>query len=191
MYSNVNPTDAGYVTGQLIVPLAFLAGGLKCWSISRRPGTNRKCALALMFVLLALALAGCLGILIRILGHSPGTIVVSGLIGLVMLGSLVTGFVLAILGLVEFSNRAGAFSQGRAQAIWALALASIAGLFVGASAVTSVLRQHGFTSAARKNSPGQTRTFDDLNFRFRTPERPRSEERRVGKECSARWAASP
>ncbi|PYJ62277.1 MAG: hypothetical protein DME24_04310 [Verrucomicrobia bacterium] len=125
-----------------------------------------------MFVLLAIALAGCVGILIRVLGKSPEIVVVSGLIGLLMLGLLVTGFVLAILGLLEFSNRAGAFSQGRAQAIWALALASIAGLIVGASAVTSVLRQQGFTSAARKNSPGKTRTFDDLNFQFRAPERP-------------------
>src|SRR5437773_5818391 len=80
--------------------------------------------------------------------------------------------ILAILGLMEFSNRTNAFSQGRAQAIWALVLTGILGLSFGAGFVTSVTRPSRFALASRQSSPGQTLTFDDLNFRFRAPERP-------------------
>ena len=170
MFRDLNPADAGYVTGQLMVWLALFAGVLKCWSISRRPTTNRKCALALMFILLAFVLAGCVGVLARILGKSPEFTVVTGLVGLVVLGLFVTSLVLAILGLIEFSNRPDAFSQGRAQAIWALVLTGLLGLTFGAGFVTAVARPSRFALAS--SSPGQTLTFDDLNFRLRAPERP-------------------
>src|SRR6266571_2747225 len=170
MLRNVNSADAGYVTGQVMVWLALFAGVLKCWLISRRPTTNRKCALALMFVLLAYALAGCVGTLSRILVKSPEVTIVTGLVGLVVLGLFVTSLVLAILGLMEFSNRPEAFSQGRAQAIWALVLTGIIGLSFGAGFVTAVARQR--TIALVPSSPSQTLTFDELNFRLRAPDRP-------------------
>ena len=170
--ADADPANTGYVVGQSMAWLAFLAGALKCWSISRRPTTNRKCALALMFVLLGFFFAGFLGTLIRVVGTSPVLALVSGLIGLVMLGLVMTGLVLAILGLVEFSSRKDAFSQGRAQAIWALVLAGIVGLSAGVGFVGAALRQRGFSLTAKQNVPGQTLTFDELNFRFHTPERP-------------------
>src|SRR5882724_11167366 len=120
MIRNLNPANTGYVTGQLMVWVALFAGVLKCWSISRRPTPNRKCALALMFVLLAFVLAGCVGTLMRNLGKSPEVAGITGLAGLGVLGLFVTSLVLAILGLIEFSNLPDTCSQGRAQAIGGL-----------------------------------------------------------------------
>jgi len=43
--------NIGHVFGQLFFFGLIVAGILKCWSISRRPTTNTKCALGLMLLL--------------------------------------------------------------------------------------------------------------------------------------------
>ena len=160
------------MTGQVIVWVALLVGVWKCWSISRRPTTNTKCALALMLILLGFLVASLAGMLMQSVGTSPVIAVVGGLVGLMMLGVMVTAIVLAILGLIELSRQPGAFTQGRAQAIWALALAGVIGLIAGAAFISTILRVSRPSATAGQNRPGQLLTFDELNFRFRTPNRP-------------------
>ena len=108
----------------------------------------------------------------KIAGHSPGIIVVVGLIGMLMIGLLVVALVLAIWGLIEYSKQRGAFTQGRAQAIWALVLVGAMGLLAGGGFVRAILRSREFPPLAGRSQPGQVLTFDDFNFRFRAPDHP-------------------
>ncbi|MFO1513595.1 MAG: DUF3857 domain-containing protein [Verrucomicrobiota bacterium] len=172
MFGEVSAEDAGRMTGQAVVWLALLAGAWKCFSISRRPTTNAKCALALMFVLLAMFIAGCLGYLIRISERSPGIILVSGLTGLLTLGLLVTALVLGILGLVEFSKQPGTFNQGRSQAVWTLVLVALFGTVALTGFIKGLVRRSSSEPVEIPSKPGETLTFDELNFRFRPPGHP-------------------
>jgi hypothetical protein len=171
-FAAVTPTDAGRITGQALVWIAFLAGAVKCWSISRRPTTNTKCALALMFMLLAFLAAAAVGGLVQSAGTSPLLTAVCGLLSLAMFGLVLTAIVLGVLGLIEFSTRPGVFVQGRAQAIWALSLAGVIGLIAGASLISAIVRAARPSATAAQSRPGLPLTFDELNFRFRTPNQP-------------------
>ena len=132
MLSEINAaTESGRFIGQIFVWVALLVGDLKCWSISRRPATNTKCALSLMIVFLAMLIAGGIGAMIRVLGTTPGLAVLEGILGLGMLAALVTAIVLAILGLIEFSNQGDVYTQGKAQAIWTLVLAVVMCVIAG------------------------------------------------------------
>jgi len=170
--AEVTPTEAGRFTGQAIVWIALLGGAWKCWSISRRPTTNTKCALSLMILLLAFVVGSSAGIFASSVGTSPVMAVVIELVSLLTLGMVATVIVLAILGLIELSTRPGVFVQGRAQAIWALALAGVIGLIAGVGFVSGILRSGRSWATAGTGRPGQVLTFDDLNFRFRSPSRP-------------------
>ena len=173
MFSEVNAaTEAGRIAGQLFVWVALLAGVLKCWSISRRPATNTKCALSLMIVLLAFAVAGCVGAMTKMVGPSPLLVVVSGILGLALIGLIVTAIILAILGLVEFSNRRDAYIQGRAQAIWALSLTGLVCIFALTGFIKAIQRSYGSGLASGRTQPGNILTFDEFNFQFRSPDRP-------------------
>lgn len=171
-FAEVTPTDAGRVAGQAFVWIALLAGTLKCWSISRRPTTNTKCALALMLMLLGFLVAASVGLFAQSIGSSPVIVAVRGLLGLMMLGLIVTAIVFAILGLIEFARPPRVFIQGRAQAIWTLALAGVMVSIAGAGFVSVILRNSGPSARTGKSRPGQLLTFDDLNFCFRTPDHP-------------------
>lgn len=173
MLSEVNAaTESGRVAGQIFVWVALLAGALKCWSISRRPATNTKCALSLMVVLLSLIVAGSLGAVMKQIGSSPAMAFAGGILGLALLATMVAAIVLAILGLVEFSKQPDVYSQGRAQAIWTLVLAGVFFLFASVGFIRGLQRAHGFGLASGQSQPGKMLTFDDLNFRFRSPDRP-------------------
>ena len=173
MLSEVNAaTESGRIAGQIFVWVALLAGALKCWSISRRPATNTKCALSLMIVLLAFVVASCVGAMTKALGHTPLLAVASGILGLVMIGLMITAIILAILGLVEFSGRRDVYTQGRAQAIWALSLAGLICVFALAGFFKAMQRSYGSSLAAGRSQPGKILTFDDFNFQFRSPGRP-------------------
>ena len=168
LLAEVDAREAGQITGQAVVVIGMLAGVLKCWAISRRPTTNTKCALSLMLVLLAFLASSLVSMLSRF-GSIPGRVVLTGLLGLLFFGLIIASLVLAILGLVEMSRQPGVYTQGRGQAIWSLVLTGIMGMiFVGALFV-GLSKGIG---VAGNTKPGQMLTFDDLNFRFRSPDRP-------------------
>jgi hypothetical protein len=173
MLNEVNTaTESGRIAGQIFVWIALLAGALKCWSISRRPSTNTKCALSLMVVLIAFTIACCAVTIAKVLGPSPLLAVVSGFLGLVMIGLIITAIILAILGLVEFSNRRDAYTQGRAQAIWALGLTGLICIFALTGFIKAMQRSYDSSLAAGHSQPGKILTFDEFNFQFRSPDRP-------------------
>jgi energy-converting hydrogenase Eha subunit G len=128
MLAEVDATTAGRFTGGMIAVVLLLAGALKCWSISRRPTTNRKCVLALMFLLTGWALLSFGGLMARLF---PDEWYLALILGLPAGALVIAGFVLAIIGLIEYSQRREAFTQGRAQAIWTLVLSVLMlGMFV-------------------------------------------------------------
>ena len=173
MLSEVNAAyESGHFAGQAIFLASLVAGILKCWSISRRPTTNKKCALSLMIVLFTFAMSGAIGIIRNELGPSPLLTALSGALGLAIIGSLTAAIVLAIIGLIEFSKRRDLYTQGRAQAIWALGLTGVMGVLAIVGVVNAIRRADVFGAATRQSQPGKTLTFDEFNFQFRAPDRP-------------------
>ncbi len=169
-----NDTDVAYQTGRWVgeisVWVALLAGAWKCWSISRRPATNTKCALSLMLLLLSFVYSGGTRELMKQFTPSLALAMAGGLTGLGMLAIIVTAIVLAIVGLVEFSTNPGKYNQGRAQAIWTLCLAAALIFF---AIVTVINRASGPGSfGPGRGQPGKIITFDEYYFRFRSPDRP-------------------
>lgn len=143
-----------------------LAGALKCWSISRRPTTNRKCVLALMFLLVGWAMLSFGGLMMRMF---PGEWYLALILGLPASALIVAGFVLAIIGLVEYSQQRNVFTQGRAQAIWTLVLSVLLlGMFVGGAVVGA---RRGIAKRTQPVS-GERLRFEEDNFQFRAPGRP-------------------
>jgi len=166
--------DSGRVLGQVFLFILILAGILKCWSISRRPTANTRCALALMFVLCGLIASGATGLLrgssLEYQIRAPLTLVLS----LCLFGCLAAGIILAIIGLVEISQKPTEYTQGKNQAIWTLVLGGIFGLiFIGGFVSAFVTgREMGSPNLLARGVPGQVITNQELNFRFATPPRP-------------------
>lgn len=165
-------TESGRIVGLILFWGALLAGALKCWTISRRPNTNTKCALSLMMILLAFMIAAIFGQMAKEVGGSRWMALLGAIAGLGMMGLLVAGAVLAILGLVEYSKRREVYTQGRMQAIWTLALTGFMCVLSVAGLIGRIQRVNGQGVPWGQNQPGQILTFDDLNFRFRSPDRP-------------------
>src|SRR6266576_2055154 len=84
-------------------------------------------------------------------------------------GQLVAALVLAILGLAEYANARERYTQGRAQAIWALVLCGVFGCFAVAGVLRGAMRS---AASSRQPAAGTRLEFQDVNFRFTAPGRP-------------------
>ncbi|HEY9172691.1 MAG TPA: tetratricopeptide repeat protein [Verrucomicrobiae bacterium] len=166
----MDATSAGQVTGTLFWAVLGLAGALKCLSISRRPATNTKCALALMFLLLGLALCGIVGGLAHFSVASLWLRLAAGGVALGFIAFVVVAVVFSILGLVELRQSPGRYTQGRAQAIWTLGLAGVMVLLMGAGFIRTMQRTATWRAGTAK--PGERLTFDEYNFRIQAPPAP-------------------
>jgi len=165
----MTPQEAGRLTGSLILPLAALAGMVKCWLISRRPTTNKKCAFALFWVLLCVLTASNLTLATRWLGPTPWVAAIGALAGFVILGAMVTALVLAILGLQEIAAQPGRFRQGKAQAIGTLV---VFGLLIGMAIIGMVAGINRQSVHTFKVNPGAVTRFEAENFEFSNPGSP-------------------
>ncbi len=173
LLAELDARSAGRLTGALFWLLLLGGGIVKCVAISRRPGTNTKCALGLALLLSSWA-TGAASVLMRTL-LEPGSVTAVTCIAVaavLMLGLLVASLVLAILGLVEVRRQPEVFRQGRAQAVWTLGLSGLLLLGGLGTAVSASRRWAGVGGIDRTTQPGQVLTFEELNFRFRAPERP-------------------
>ena len=92
--ADVDPANAGQVAGKIVAIAGSAAGALKCYSISRRPETNSKCALSLMFLLVTWCLSSLLGMSREFLLLSPAAAFVLGLLAFSL---VVIAIVLAIV----------------------------------------------------------------------------------------------
>jgi Flp pilus assembly protein TadD len=167
--------NAGYTTGRLIAIVGVLIGMRHCVVISRRPATNAKCALALLFALLPTALSGVYALLqaqfapaVPILFSTVSTV----LLAMACAASLIAAVALALVGLIEMFNRKGIYNQGRKQAIWALILSCLVGSTFGVGFVRGFARARNAVLPGSTPATGGTQTFADLNFRFHEPTKP-------------------
>lgn len=169
------PYDAGYqfgyqagqVMGPVIVWLGLLAGIFFCWRHSRKPRANRKGALSLALFFAAIFLLS-VAVTAQKLPLPPALLqIFVALSALMALGMAVTGVVLAILALQEFSRSPGAYTRGFAPAIWTLALTTV---FLGLVLISAIHRM----SLRMAGHPGLSEwtTMEDYNFRYKTPETP-------------------
>ena len=157
----------GELTGGLICSLVLVFAIWKCWRNVRTPGTNRKCALALLFFFLTVSIPAGAVTASWFLRAPPPAGILSVLMGLGMFGLWIAAIVLAVIGLVEMSLKPGVWDYGRNQAIWALALCVILGVL----AVKSMHRKSR-TIAFGTIEPGQLLRFEDEKFEFLAPGRP-------------------
>jgi hypothetical protein len=146
-----------------ILGLSLTGGIAKCWSISRRPGTNVKCVLALA-VLLASWLTHVANVVLVSL--IPVPTIFGQVISMVSFAMTVAAGVLATVGLQEYSRGKGQFKQGRIQAISALVLSGL--LLVSEIALVVEARWNVFGT---RSAPVGARVlvFQDQNFRFFAP----------------------
>ena len=127
---------------------------------------------SLMLLLLALCEAGVSGTLMQHIGPTAGMLAVQGAIGIVMFGLVCAAMGLAVAGLVEYSRKNDFYTQGRVQAICALAFA---GLFTVIALQGFIKGRHlanNLGPVAAASGPGHMVAFEDLNFQFRAPDRP-------------------
>ena len=144
---------------QVLISLVLAGGIAKCWSISRRPGTNTKCVMALMLLLIA-----CL---IPFVSRTLSAIVPIPfplIIALCEFAIILAAGVLAVIGLREYSR--GRYVQGKAQAIWALTLSGIVAILP--LALLAQLKWN-FLSTGGTATAGRVVTREDLNFKFFVP----------------------
>jgi hypothetical protein len=172
LLGEINPENTGRFAGEALVCVIILAGVLKCWRISKRTTTNRKCALSLMMVLISFAGFSVVGMLSKDGSQSPLLLMTVGMLGFAMFGLVIVAVVFAILGLSEYAKQKGVFVQGKAQAIWALALSSLI-IFAGLSGfIRGIWKAEANGLKPLASKPGKILEFADYNFRFRTPDHP-------------------
>src|ERR1043165_8307637 len=122
IFADIDAQQTGFAVGQAVFVLAVLAGAWKCWRLSRRPTASPKCMWSLMLLLLGWSCAGLITAAARWL---PGISGVAAWAGLLALGCFLAAVVMAILGLRECAKNKETYQQGRAQAVWTLALTAI------------------------------------------------------------------
>jgi len=147
----------------IVLGLAILVAGIaKCWSISRRPTTNKKCVLGLMLLLVAWVISFCRTALIALI---PVPASVALFVALGSFGVAMAAAVLAAAGLHECS-RTAYYTQGKAQAIWTLVLsATIIALTIF---VAKGFTPHG-SGKDRYALGGRPLVFQEHNFKFLHP----------------------
>jgi len=83
-------------------------------------------------------------------------------------GLMLASFVLSIIGLVEYAQAPGVYRQGRAQAISALVICGLFGLFLVGTAAQRMLS----AGMANQPAPGAVLPVAEFNFRLKAPGRP-------------------
>ena len=166
VFAEVDANLIGRITGQIVAVLLLSAGIFKCISISRRPATNSKCVWSLALFLTIFVVAAAFNLVPK---GTSGRAALAILAGLLLISMVVAAIILAIIGLTECAQERGRFVQGRAQAIWALALSGVFLCLVFGGAVTGLMR-----TLKLKNQPAshELLTFKELNFTFSAPGRP-------------------
>jgi len=167
--ATVLATSAGDGKGvPLFATILFVIGASHCLNISSRPTTNTKCALSLMCVLLAFAAVGVGGTVASIGPAAAGTPMLMVGMGLFVMMSIAAAIVLGIIGLIEYAGAHGQYTQGRAQAIWALALSTVIGLLLIGGFIAGLA--HAQSLRAGNGRPAVAVTNAALNYRFRPPQ---------------------
>lgn len=157
----------GRLCGGVFWPLLMLAGVVKCIQIAGRKEASALCAWALALVFLGWGIATAANVASKMIDTPELSHLVQYFgIGVMLLLSI-TSLVLAIIGLVQYRG----YTQGRAQAIWALSLNGlVVALFLG-GAVVGAMSALSDRPQGVPNQPaaGEAIAFDQFNFRCALP----------------------
>ena len=164
--------EYGNMLANVFWGVVLMWGIWKCSQIAKRETTCSKCVQGLQLTLIGL-LVGVVDIMPRqIIPHGS---VLGILIFAAMLILMISGAVVAIIGLTEYKKQPG-YTQGRAQAITAITLSVISltlmifGFYLGFSKRLQTLPS---TSGMElPTASGTTREFKELNFKFKVPQKP-------------------
>jgi tetratricopeptide (TPR) repeat protein len=168
--AEMSAEEMGRFTASLIGPILLALGVAKCLQIGRRPATNSKCVWSLALVLIVGVTAELSVAFGKFFGNGTGMgPVLIQLLGLFTFSGVLASIVFAVRGLIEYKRGSNHFSQGRAQAIWALVFDMV---FI---AVITGNMARGYPAGMAMNNqprPRDTLQFSDLNFQFVAPDRP-------------------
>lgn len=159
-------------SGLMILAAVLVGSGIiKCVQITKRETTCSKCVYGLISTLAAILLGIFLPVSKSMMLDSPGLFLLQSIIWLL---ALVTGVVLSIIGLVEYKQHTE-YTQGRAQAYWAIVLSLALLIIIGIglySGMTKARQSRDKISAEYKlpDTGDLLRTFEDLNFQFNIPD---------------------
>jgi tetratricopeptide (TPR) repeat protein len=164
--AEVAPDTTAKLFGAGFMILLVGIGIAKCIQISRRPQTNTKCALGLGCILSAW-FTSMISVTCR--DAFPGLFFLAGLFGLLALGFWIGGLILAIIGLFEYQNAEGKYTQGRAQGIWTLVLV---GLTVTLGIVGVASKKRGPAYGLNTPSDGKPIVLQEFNCQLTPPGKP-------------------
>lgn len=128
--------SAGFIVGAIVTYLCFLVpaswGIIKCASILRRPTTHKTCVWSLLLFSSLWVIATLGNAARQLLGvESP---IAKGLVSLLTAATVFASIIVAIVGLATYDR--SKYTQGRAQAIWALVLNGV--LVLGGVAIAAI-----------------------------------------------------
>ena len=153
-------STAGFVIGLITFEAALIVPLILNFIALGKRSTNKKCALAVIFVLSSWLLCSLGGIAQRQVGANP---LLAGILGLAALGGMVASIVLAIIGLVEF--RAQRHRHGKKRAITALVLNGVFGVILVGGMIAG-LRERLADPAALRFGATAPATFHGEKFGY-------------------------
>ncbi len=121
VFADITPEHVGNVVGFVVLLSLSLAGIVKCVRIVRRPTAHTLCVAALLLVLLGFA-GSSISVFLGQMQLLPfGALLAMTSINLIL---YVASFVTATIGLIDFRKHRDTYTQGTAQAKWALGLSA-------------------------------------------------------------------
>lgn len=173
LLAKMAPEEVGRLGGVGFVFFLLFAGVAKCVQISQRPTTSALCVSSLACFLAAWMIS-TIRTAMNPVGATNALILV--VFALLILASLILG----IVGLIDYRRQPGRYDQGKGQAIWGILLS---GLMIGLiskavfdrfAAEDAIARQIAAddTSMEFEADGIKSQTFEDLNFRFDSIEKP-------------------
>src|SRR4051812_47111221 len=119
LLADISAEHVGIVIGFVLLLGISLSGIVKCARIIRRPTAHALCVIALLLMLVGLAVSSFSVFLLRMQWLPLAAGLVMTAISLVL---YVAAFVTATIGWIDFRKHREAYSQGIAQAKWAMGL---------------------------------------------------------------------
>src|SRR5437867_2110126 len=147
----------------LLILLALLAGLAKCWTISQRPTTNRKCVGSLMVLLVAWMASIAVN---WAFASFPGLEPLGIVLELLPSAFAVCAALLAVAGLKDYSRAKGYYTQGQAQAFSTLVVSGLLLLLIAAVTFGGI---RGSFFGRTRAAGGRPLVFEELNFKFLSP----------------------
>lgn len=165
--ANNSGYNSGQIAGKCLSLIIMVWGIYKSFSIARRKTTNTKCTIALGLSLAGYFFINAGTIAQPYFAYPRSVIIISVIFATVF---FITSMVLAVIGLIEYSQK---FTQGKKQAIWAIVINSLFIIMVLWGAI-QVFANHENKNKIMYAKDEHNRPImdSDLNFTLEVPGKP-------------------